>query len=161
MSDHLKDSSGRLAIAPKLTRVYVRLADNLNAEVAEVWRESRFDAPLPRWREILLSSADLRLLGPSAIARLSEWRGIYLIVDESDGARYVGSAYGADNLFGRWRAHLAGEVGITARLRHRNTADFRFSILERVSPDMPGEDVIALEHTWMNRLHTRQFGLNA
>lgn len=161
LTDLLADFSGRLLIAPKLTRAYVRLAERLDAEVVELARESRFDPPLAEWRSILLTAAELRLLGPAAQARLAEWRGIYLIVDESDGARYVGSAYGETNLLGRWRAHISGEAGITAELQRRNTANLRFSILERVSPDMPAEDVISLEHTWMNRLHTRQFGLNA
>lgn len=35
------------------------------------------------------------------------------------------------------------------------------AILERVSPDMTVEDVTAFEHTWMDRLHTRVYGLNA
>ena len=91
---------------------------------------------------------------------LSQWRGIYLITDATDGARYVGSAYGVENLLGRWQAHVAREVGVTAQLRHRDPVNFSFSILERVSPDMPTADVIALEQTWMTRLHTRTHGLN-
>jgi hypothetical protein len=31
-----------------------------------------------------------------------EWRGIYYIFDVSDGKGYVGSAYGNDDLLGRW-----------------------------------------------------------
>ena len=81
-------------------------------------------------------------------------------MDQSDGARYVGSAYGAANLLGRWQQHIAGETGVSARLAPRNTRNFRFSILERVSPDMEAEAVIALEMTWMDRLQTRVYGLN-
>jgi hypothetical protein len=92
---------------------------------------------------------------------LREWRGVYLIVDQTDGARYVGSAYGADNLLGRWRAHVQGDQGITAKLRARNPAHFHFAILERMAPDDPAEDVIAREMTWIARLDTRRHGLNA
>jgi hypothetical protein len=37
---------------------------------------------------------------------------------------------------------------------------FQFSVLERVSPDLPAEQVIELENTWKKRLGTREFGLN-
>lgn len=160
-TDEMADLVGRLAIAPRLTRAYVRLADTLDAEVVEIARESRFDPPPPPWRQWLPTGPEIRALGPSQAARLREWRGVYLIVDESDGARYVGSACGAANLLGRWQAHVAGEAGVTRGLTARNPVNFRFSILERVSPDMPADEVIALEHTWMERLHTRRFGLNA
>lgn len=160
-TDHLADLIGRLIIAPKLTRAYVRLAETLNAEVVELARESRFDPPLQSWRKLTLTGPDVRALGPAQRSRLREWRGIYLIVDESDGQRYVGSAYGAENLLGRWLAHVARDSGVTRQLARRDPARFRFSILERVSPDMPAEDVIALEQTWMDRLHTRRYGLNA
>lgn len=158
---HLEDLTGRLTIAPRLTRAYVRLAENLNAEIVEIARESRFDAPPPPWRNWHLSGAEIRSLGPRQTASLREWRGIYMIIDESDGQRYVGAAYGADNLLGRWQAHVGGDIGVTMELSKRNPANFRFSILERVSPDMPPEDVIALERSWMDRLHSRQFGLNS
>jgi len=94
-------------------------------------------------------------------ARLREWRGVYLITDETDGARYVGSAYGQENLLGRWQAHVARDRGVTRDLARRDPVNFRFSILERVSPDMAADEVIALEHDWMDRLHTRRYGLNA
>lgn len=158
--DALGELSGRLIIAPRLSRAYVRLAERLDAPVSEIARENVFDAPPPPSREMLLTGPMLRALPESWAARLREWRGIYLIVDESDGARYVGAAYGAENLLGRWRAHVAGNAGITAHLRPRDPAGFRFSILERVSPDLDADDVIALERTWMARLATREHGLN-
>lgn len=46
-------------------------------------------------------------------------------------------------------------------LKGRDPTSFRFSILQRVSPDMEVSDVIALEATWNERLHSREFGLNA
>ena len=44
-------------------------------------------------------------------ATLAEWRGIYYIFDVSDGRGYVGSAYGTDNLLGRWRNYAASGHG--------------------------------------------------
>ena len=71
---------------------------------------------------------------PGWAARLREWRGIYLILDESDGARVCRRGFGEENLLGRWRAHFAREAGVTAGLADRDPSRFRFSILERVSP---------------------------
>jgi len=88
-------------------------------------------------------------------ADLSQWRGIYYIFDETDGKGYVGSAYGADNLLGRWRNYAATGHGGNSLLRRRDPRRFRFSILQRVSPDMDADDVIQLEGKWKERLHTR------
>jgi hypothetical protein len=94
-------------------------------------------------------------------AKLSEWRAIYFIRDESDGKSYVGSAYGADNLLGRWLNYGERGHGGNVLLRHRDPRHFRFSILQRVSPDMDAAEVIRLESTWKMRLHTRHpLGLN-
>jgi len=82
-------------------------------------------------------------------------------VDEVDGACYVGSAYGTENLLGRCRSHVAGEQGVTRELAHRDPATFRFSILERANPDATPAEVIRLERTWMDRLDTIRYGLNA
>ena len=92
---------------------------------------------------------------------LSEWRAIYFIFDTMDGKGYVGSAYGAENLLGRWLGYAARGHGGNVLLRQRDPSHFRFSILQRVSPDMDAGDVIRLEATWKERLHTRApFGLN-
>lgn len=158
--DLLAELRGRLIIRPHRTRTYVRLLENADPEIAEIASESVLDAPPPPWREWVLTGPEVRTLTPARSAKLAEWRGIYLIVDVSDGARYVGSAYGEQNLLGRWRTHVAADKGVTVELEARAPRNFRFSVLERVSPDMPPEDVIALEQTWMVRLDTRRFGLN-
>lgn len=161
LNERLSDFIGRLVVARPAGRAYVRLAENLDLPILELARDSRLAPPAPEWRDFILTGSEVRSLPQAWAVRLAEWRGIYLIVDEADGARYVGSAYGETNLLGRWRTHVAGEAGVTVELRHRDPRRFRFSILERVSPDMPAEDVVRLEQTWMERLDTRRFGLNA
>ena len=159
--EEMSEFSGRLVISPTRTRAYIRLAEALDPRITALSCENLFDAPIEDWREVALGAAELRVLGPTAAARLREWRGIYLIVDVSDGARYVGSAYGETNLLGRWQTHVAHDAGVTAELSRRDPKNFRFSILERVSPDMLAEDVIRLERTWMDRLYTIRYGLNS
>ena len=78
----------------------------------------------------------------------------------ADRRGYVGSAYGSDNLLGRWRNYAASGHGGNKLLRKRDPNTFRFSILQRVDPDMDTDQIIQLENTWKDRLHTREFGLN-
>src|SRR5580692_6699558 len=83
------------------------------------------------------------------------------IFDTSDGKGYVGSAYGDSNLLGRWLEYAASGHGGNRLLQQRDPRQFRFTILQRVSPDERDDDVIRLEGTWKQRLHTRPpYGLN-
>ncbi len=159
--DVLSDAIGRLVVSDPGGRNYMRLGSSTKLTVIEITRDVDLSPQMPNWRKLSLSKAELQAIPREWDLRLRDWRGIYLIVDKTDGAQYVGSAYGIDNLMARWQEHIIGVKGITAKLRHRNTVDFRFSILERVSPDMPAEDVIRLERTWMDRLQTIQYGLNS
>lgn len=156
----LAELRGRLTILSPQGRTYARLAERLDPAIAAIYPEPVFAPPFPAWRDLVLTCSELRLLPESWRQRLAEWRGVYMILDASDGGRYVGSAYGGENLAGRWKAHVSGELGVTAELGKRDVANFRFSILERVSPDMPPDEVIALESSWKRRLHTLEFGLN-
>jgi hypothetical protein len=70
------------------------------------------------------------------------------------------SAYGTDNILGRWRSYAQTGHGGNLELRKSQSTDLRFSILQRTSPDLEAADINALEASWKERLHTRQFGLN-
>ena len=78
----------------------------------------------------------------------------------SNSKGYVGSAYGQENLLNRWLNYAVTGHGGNKQLRSRSPENFRFSILQRVSPDMDPDQVIQLEASWKERLHTRTFGLN-
>ena len=115
---------------------------------------------MPAAEELTLSWEELRNLPSSWKSALAQWRGVYLILDRSDGKSYVGSAYGRDNILSRWSNYAARGHGGNKQLRGRKPENFLFSILERVSPDMVPEEVIQKETNWKKRLHTREFGLN-
>ena len=157
------DWRGRLIIDfPPPERSWFRWVDRGTFPVRAILDESAFAAPPPDWREIDLTFAELSALPASWRARLAEWRGVYLIFDESDRYIYVGSAYGHDNILGRWRVYARDGHGGNRELRGRDPRNYRFSILERLAPDLPADDVIARENSWKLRLHSRQpFGLNA
>lgn len=160
LSADLAALQGRLLIEVRLVQSYVRLAEELAAPVLAIHQASAFDAAPPSWRDMRPTAGMLAALPPAWAAKLVGWRGISLSVDETDGARYVGSAAGAENLLGRWRQHVSRDGGVTVGLADRDLRRFRFSILERVSPDATPGEVSRLEQTWMDRLDTIRFGLN-
>ena len=129
--------------------------------VVAVLERSVFDAEMPPWEDLSLTWDELAVLPSPWKSKLSEWRAIYYIFDTSDGKGYVGSAYGESNLLGRWLNYAARGHGGNVLLRERDPKHFKFSILQRVSPDMDAADVIRLEASWKLRLLTRRpLGLN-
>lgn len=159
---HYADWIGKLTIDwPPPHQQWWRWSGRNTIKVATIARESRFVPAMPAWRDIVLDWQELQNLPASWRAALAEWRGIYLIYDTARQAGYVGAAYGADNLLGRWRNYAKTGHGGNRDLRASKPTNLRFSILQRTSPDLEAAEVIALERSWKDRLHTRQFGLNA
>jgi hypothetical protein len=162
LTDFYTAWKGKLVVGwPPPERSWWRWAHRNEIPIHAILEESAFDVAVKHWREINLTWNQLRVLPSRWKAALAEWRAIYYIFDTSDGKGYVGSAYGADNLLGRWLNYAASGHGGNRLLRGRDQQNFCFTILERVSPDMDNEEVIRLESTWKDRLHTRApAGLN-
>lgn len=162
LTDLFASWKGKLVVGwppPELS--WWRRAHRNEIPVLSILEESRLDAAMPEWEAINLSWEELGILPSRWRAALEQWRGIYYIFDTSDGKGYVGSAYGEANIYGRWLNYAARGHGGNSLLRRRDPRHFRFSILQRVSPDMSATDLIRIEGSWKERLHTRQpFGLN-
>lgn len=158
----LGELRGRLLIRKnQAPRQYRFLAENIDAPVIEISRDSLLVPPPPDWRDFIIEAGDLESLPSGWKARLAGWRGVYLITDTGDdGARYVGAAYGEENLWGRWREHAGGSKGVTVELSKRDPSNFRFSILQLLLHDATAQEVQSVEANWKLRLHTRDFGLN-
>ncbi len=154
---------GKLAVGwPPPERSWWRRAEKNVMPVVSISEDSRFAEKMPDWQDLVLSWTELKSIPTSWRAALGQWRGIYFIHDVSDGKGYVGSASGTENLLGRWLGYAGTGDGGNKWLLKRPPENFRFSILQRVSPDMPVEEIVALEGTWKKRLHTRApQGLNA
>lgn len=99
-------------------------------------------------------------------ASLAAVKGVYLIMDTSNGRSYVGSAYGDAGIWSRLACYvntghgtndelvrLIGEKGISYAL-----ANFRFSILEVFAFNTPDDVILGRESHWKNVLLSRQFG---
>lgn len=162
LTDFYSDWKGRLVVSwPPPERSWWRRAHRNDLRVLAVLGESALRTAMPDWRSIDLSWGELQRLPGSWEGALRQWRGVYFIFDESDSKGYVGSACGEQNILGRWRNYAARGDGGNRMLRGRDPEFFRFSILERASPDMPADEIVALEQTWKARLHTRApHGLN-
>lgn len=152
---------GRLVIRwAGLERSWWRWADRNTFEIDAIRESSAFEDVMPAWEKLVVTWSELKVLPSKWQAALKEWRGIYYILDSSDGRGYVGAAYSTENILGRWLNYGVSGHGGNKELRKRDPNNFQFSILQRVSPDMPSDEVIQLEQTWKTRLHTRKFGLN-
>lgn len=160
--EHYRDWVGRLTITwPKPYQNWWRWAGRGSFPVQTIESECRFKRDIPQWRDLVLSWNELRCIPASWKAFLASWRGIYLIHDCERRSGYVGSAGGSDNILGRWLGYAATGHGGNRELRKSNPDALRFSILERTSPDLDLAELVALENSWKERLHTREFGLNA
>ncbi len=160
--DFCRQWSGKLIVEwPGTDRSWWRRAERNVIPVSAILEDDLMNPELDPWDKVALTWEALALLPGKLREALKQWRGVYLIFDESDGKGYVGSAYGNENLLGRWLGYAATGHGGNKLLTGRDPKKFRFTILQRVSPDMSAEEVIALESSWKDRLHTREFGLNA
>ena len=162
LTDFYASWKGKLIVGwPPPERSWWRRSHRNEIPVPAVLEESALDAAMPAWDEITLTWEELGVLPTRWKSALSQWRGIYYIFDISDAKGYVGSAYGADNILGRWLGYAARGDGGNRLLRQRDARTFRFSILQRVSPDEEPREVIRLESSWKQRLHSRvPYGLN-
>ena len=156
----LDDVRGSLVIAYRPTQQYVRLAEKLDAEIIEIKHKAQFAPPVPEWQDFIVDATTLRNLHITWAQELARWRGVYLITEQAEGNRYVGSAYGEENLLSRWRRHVAKDKGVTAELAKLDPATFRFSILQLLKHDASEKEVRDAEDNWKERLHTREWGLN-
>lgn len=156
------DWKGKLIIGwPGLERSWWRRAHRNNFPIIAILEDSALDAALPPWDDLEFTWEELNVLPIRLKYKLREWRGVYFIFDVSDNKGYVGSAYGEDNLLGRWLNYAEHGHGGNILLRRRDPRNFRFTILQLVSPTMPANEVNQLESSWKRRLHTRQpHGLN-
>lgn len=153
---------GRLIIDwPQLERSWWRRAERNVMPVSAILDESAFVANIPAWQDVNLNWTQLKNLTATRRNVFSQWRGIYFIHDASDGRGYVGSAYGETNLLGRWLGYSKTGHGGNSLLKGRNPENFRFSILQLLAHDHDPTDVIRIENSWKERLHTRKpHGLN-
>lgn len=93
--------------------------------------------------------------------------GVYLILAETTGHQYVGSAYGAAGVWGRWEHYAKTGHGDNKQLVELLRKDanypecFRFSLLQVLPKTLTREEVVKREGLYKEKLGTRATGLNS
>jgi len=152
---HMGNWKGKLVIEwTGIERAWWRWAWRNHFPIHAIHDESLLVKAMPEWQSLTFDWSQLHVLPASWRQALAQWRGIYYIFDRTSKLGYVGSASGSENLLGRWQKYAAGGDGGNRLLRGKDPNGFVFSILQRVSPDMPVEEVVQVESTWKERLHT-------
>lgn len=164
----------------KLHRRFSGRAGRVNLEghydkfvVSEILAEPYSGRTFPGYENV---SVPFRELEPLVDKDREDWKaalahvnGVYLITDENTGKRYVGSAYGEQGLWGRWKNYVeTGDCG-NQGLRKAIGEDgleyarrcFVFTLLEFFAFRTPKEVVLSRESFWKKVLLTRgEYGLN-
>jgi hypothetical protein len=145
---------------------------NKDKEVVEVYPPG-FVMDWPGYAHVLIAHAELKAIVEHASANkkwqqsLSVVGGIYLILDTYDGRQYVGSACGADGIWGRWVNYAQTGHGGNIELQRilasdpRRVHGFRYSILQTLPGNTTKQDVLFHEALIKGKLGSRAFGLNA
>lgn len=95
-------------------------------------------------------------------------KGVYLIIDRSNGKMYVGSAYGDSGIWSRWVCYVETGHGWNDELTKLINTDgidyarknFQFSILEFRSMRTDDQVIIEREQYWKRVFQTNVFGYN-
>ncbi len=102
-------------------------------------------------------------------AALQNIKGVYLITDNSNGKKYVGSAYGGTGIWSRWRSYIDtghGNNDELAKIVKTHGIDyarqnFQFALLEQRTTNTDDAAIIEREQYWKDVLMTREpYGYN-
>jgi hypothetical protein len=144
-----------------------------NKPVLEILESGRSLPPFDDYLEFSLTHTQMTdLFRNEEVHR--DWRiplsavaGVYLILAQKSGDLYVGSAYGGDGIWGRWRSYANSGDGGNAKLRELIRSDssypeqFRFSVLQILPKTMARDEVVRRETLYKDKLGTRATGLNS
>ena len=132
----------------------------------------RMMIPFNSYNDVLLSFKQLKNLIETDNV---EWRdklkavnGIYGIADLSNGKLYVGSTYGYEGIWGRWKVYVEtnghGNNDMLIELLNKNKDyawdNFQWFILETFPLDVSDDYAIHRENLYKLKLCTRLFGYN-
>ena len=132
----------------------------------------RMMIPFTSYNDVLLSFKELKNLIETDNV---EWRdklkavnGIYGIADQNNGKLYVGSAYGYEGIWGRWKVYVEtnghGNNDMLVELMNKNKDyawdNFQWFILETFPLDVTDDYAIHRENLYKEKLCTRKFGYN-
>lgn len=142
-------------------------------EVKEILTEPYNGRQFPGYDNVHLSFEELETLiqieHTSWKTALENIKGIYLITDISNRKFYVGSAYGNEGVWSRWKFYImtgdGGNKGINEHLEGKDLEycrkNFYFTLLEHYFSRVSDDQIIMRENFWKEVLISRKIdGLN-
>jgi len=171
-------------MGPFVRRLYVRLhlagrQRRRNMEscidemtVSSILEEAFVGDPFPGHDRINHTLADLQVIvsqqRPDWRIALEHMKGVYVIHDQTTGARYVGSAYGDTGIWQRWSTYAqtlhGNNVGLQELLDEKGAdyfhANMKFALLEFWSMRTDDTHVLERESYWKDVLQARSLGHN-
>lgn len=98
-------------------------------------------------------------------AALKNLKGVYMLRDNNNGKQYVGSAYGKEMLWQRWKSYITtghgGDKMLIPLGKDYIAKNFSFIILATFLESTSDKEIINCESEWKEKLGTRVFGYNA
>jgi hypothetical protein len=140
--------------------------------VSSILETAFFGDPFPGHDRINHTLADFTVIvsqqRPDWRIALEHMKGVYVIHDQTIGARYVGSAYGDTGIWQRWSTYAetlhGNNVGLRELLAEKGADHFRanmkFALLEFWSMRTDDGHVLERESYWKNVLQARSLGHN-
>ena len=130
--------------------------------------------PFPGYDQINLSFPELENIiltqKPDWKTALETTQGIYMITDTLNGKRYVGSAYGSNGIWSRWRDYVDSQghggntelSNVIKRTVNYARMNFQFTMLEAINLKVEEDIVIRREQHWKTVLLTqnKEYGYN-
>lgn len=172
-SDLMADLVGRLIIDWGLSRNWAHWAYT-EKEIIELQplKNAGTIGSFKSFEETFLSYPELKEITSDTVIyddwylALSSINAIYLILDTKTGKQYVGSSYGQDGLFSRWKYYVdtrhGDDEGIKSVLKSNPEAykHFQFTILRVLPKTITPDEAIQIETLYKKKLGTRRFGMN-
>lgn len=146
-------------------------------EVVEIWdpKKSLNDKIFPGYKNVNVGFLDLKnklKISEDWENSLKHYKGVYLITDKKNGKHYVGSAYGKNRIYGRWKVYIDkggydksekenGEYPnakfkeiVSKKGKQYIENNFQYSILEIFTDDTPIDEIIKRETWWKKVLYS-------
>ena len=141
-------------------------------EVSEIKPAAVTIDEFPGFDNVIVSYNVLKVIVRQQIqtwkSALSYVKGIYIIVDTSNGKIYVGSATGEGGIWQRWESYINTGHGENDRLKEliqtkgiEYADNFQFAVLEIADSHSTDDAIIRRESYWKQVLQSREFGYNS
>jgi hypothetical protein len=161
LDERLEDLRGKVFIDwGDGTRAWVQRADNKKSKTITELRPEFKEPDFPGFLNFTAPLSKVEGLPKTWIESLKNARGVYLLTCPKTKEQYVGSAYGENGFWHRWKEYVTTGHGGNVALKSREYSDYRVSILEVAGSASNVDDILKMEIRWKEKLQSREMGLN-